>query len=107
MSVPVVAAGDVILCAHAGVVKPTAVDPRVLVSGRTVLTISSVATVAGCAAPSPPAGSGPCTAVTWVTNSLRVRASGIPLLLMSSVGIAAPNGAPVRVVQASTRVRAL
>ena len=100
MSVPVVAAADVVLCAHGGMVKPATFDPRVRISGQPVLSLASTSIITGC-----PTGS--CVNVKWVTGALRVRASGVPLLVMSSVGIATPAGAPVRVLQTSPRVRAL
>src|SRR2546427_369236 len=51
--------GATVLCAHAGQAQPTAVNPRVLVSGQPMVTVTAPYVVAGCALPPPPAANRP------------------------------------------------
>jgi hypothetical protein len=96
--------GATVLCAHAGQAQPTAVNPRVLVSGQPVVTVASPYVVAGCALPPPPAANGPCVSAQFISCATRVLAGGQPVLLMDSQAICAPTGTPVLVVAAQTRV---
>jgi hypothetical protein len=96
--------GATVLCSHAGSAQPTAVEPRVLVSGQPVVTQPAPYTVAGCTMPPPTAGNGPCVTASWTTAATRVKANGIPVLLFDSQATCAPTGTPVIVTVTQTRV---
>jgi len=88
-----------VMCPHGGQATVLPSQSRVLVSGQPVATLADVYTIAGCALPA--SNTPPCTTVTWVTPSGRIRLNGQPALLQSSVGICqnpAPQGAPMVVV---------
>jgi uncharacterized Zn-binding protein involved in type VI secretion len=95
--------GAVVLCAHGGQAQPTSPNPRVLVTGQPVTTQGAPYTVAGCpfnvsGAPSP------CITGQWVTAATRVLAGGLPVLLLDSQAICAPNGTPLMITTTQTRV---
>lgn len=96
--------GATVMCAHGGQAQPTAVDPRVTVSGQPVVTVAAPWLVAGCAFPPPPAANGPCLTAQWITSAVRVLANGLPVLLLDSQAICAPTGTPLLVVMAQPRV---
>lgn len=96
--------GATVLCAHAGQAQPTAPNPRVLVSGQPVTTLSAPYVVAGCALPPPPAANGPCVTAQWVIGATRVFACGVPVLLQTGQAICAPTATPLMVVVTQTRV---
>jgi hypothetical protein len=98
--------GATVLCAHGGQAQPTSPNPRVLVSGQAVTTQAAPYTVAGCpfnvsGAPSP------CITGQWVTAATRVLAGGLPVLLIDSQAICAPNGTPLMITTTQTRVSAI
>ena len=86
--------GATVLCAHGGMAQPTAPNPRVLVSGMPITTLSAPYFVAGCALPPPPAGNGPCIMAQFVTGALRLTSDGLPLLILDSQAICAPTATP-------------
>ena len=82
---------------------PTSPNPRVLVNGMPIVMQPALYTVAGCpfnvsGAPSP------CITAQWVTAAVRVTSNGMPVLLMDSQAICAPNGTPLMILSAQTRV---
>ena len=98
--------GATVLCAHAGQAMPTSPDPRVRVSGQPIVTQPAPYTVAGCpftvgTSPSP------CVTAQWVTAAIRVKASGMPVLLQDSQAICTPNGTPLMIAATQTRVRGM
>lgn len=103
---PIVHLGATVLCSHAGQAQPSAVNPRVLVSGQPVAVSTAPYLVAGCVLPPPSAGNGPCVSASWVSVALRVSASGVPLVLLDSQAMCAPTGTPLAIVQTQTRVLA-
>ncbi len=96
--------GATVLCAHAGQAQPTAPNPRVLVSGQPVTTLSTPYFVGGCALPPPPAANGPCVTAQWVIGATRVFAGGVPVLLQTGQAICAPTATPLTVVVTQMRV---
>lgn len=96
--------GATVLCSHGGQAQPTMVNPRVLVSGQPVVTLTAPYVVAGCALPPPPSANGPCITAQFMTGATRVLAEGVPVLLLDSPAICAPTGTPLLVVQAQPRV---
>lgn len=100
MGAPLLTAADTLLCPHGGRVVGLAKAPRVLISGAPVLP-GAPGSVSGCAA-------GLCATAHWTTSASRLRASGAPALLQSSIGECrgmdgAPTG-PVLVATAQARV---
>ncbi len=104
MPAPVLHMGATVLCAHGGQAMPTAPDPRVMVSGMPVATLSAPWVVAGCAMPPPPAGNGPCVTAQWVVGAVRVTSLGQPLLIMTGMAMCVPTATPLMPVSAQVRV---
>lgn len=95
--------GATVMCAHGGQAQPTAPNPRVTVSGQPTVIQTAPYAVAGCifnvsGAPSP------CVTATWVTAAVRVTSNGMPLLLLDSQAICAPNGTPLLITVTQTKV---
>ena len=97
--------GATVICTHGGLAQPTAPNPRVLVSGLPVVTQAAPYLVAGCPFV-PPGGNGPCVSGQWVVGATRVFASGIPVLVQTSLAICAPTGTPLNILVTQTRVLA-
>ena len=102
---PIVHLGATVICAHAGQATPVVTQPRVLVGGQPVATLSSSYVVAGCSLP--PAAGGPCVTAQFVSAATRVTAGGQPVLLQDSQAVCAPTGTPLTVVAAQPRVTAI
>jgi hypothetical protein len=96
--------GATVLCSHGGQALPTAVQPRVLVSGQPVVTLTAPYTVAGCALPPPPAANGPCVTAQFVDGATRVFAEGVPVLLLDSQAICVPTATPLIIAVTQVRV---
>ena len=95
--------GATVQCAHAGPAQPTAPSPRVLVSGQPIVMQPAPFVVAGC--PFNVSGSPvPCVTAQWTTGAVRVLADGMPVLLLDSQAICAPNGTPLLIMTTQTRV---
>ena len=103
-----------LLCAHGGQVDFETSDTPVKVDGHRVLTMKDFDTfeVSDCPFLIPiiwrPQ---PCVTVRWVGPSMRVRASGYPVIMQSSVGICQseeqiPQGQP-NVVMSQMRVKGI
>ncbi len=100
---PLLTVGSVILCAHGGTAQATAPSPRVLAGGQPIVTMAAPHAIAGCVfnvsgAPMP------CVTAAWVMGAVRVTSMGMPVLLMDSQAVCAPNGTPVMVVFSQPRV---
>ena len=106
MAAPIVRISDLILCAHGGTVKPIGGNPRVRISGEPIVIMTTPGMVAGCPQPPPPVGTGPCLTAVWTCAAQRVKASGIPVLTMGSIGITTPSGTALVVGSMQPRVRA-
>ena len=104
---PLLHVGASVLCAHGGTATPTAPNPRVLVSGQPTVTMAAPYVIAGCAFPPPPVANGPCVTAQWVLGALRVKASGLPVLLQDSQAICAPTGTPLNIVMTQMRVKGM
>jgi hypothetical protein len=90
------------MCSHGGQAQPTAVQPRVTVSGQPIVTLAAPYAVAGCALP--PNAGGPCVTAQFVTGATRVTSMGLPVLLMDSQAICVPTGTPLVIVVTQPRV---
>ena len=100
-------AGAVVQCVHAGVAQPTAVNPRVTVSGQPVVTMPVPYAIAGCTFPAISTGAPPCATAQWTVAATRVTSMGQPLVLQDSVATCIPTGTPLLVVTAQPRVFAM
>ncbi len=99
-------AGSTVLCAHGGQAKSPAPVPRVTVMGQPVVTQPVPYVVSGC--PNVPGGlPTPCVAAQWVVAAARVKVMGQPVLLADSTAMCLPNGTPVNIVPAQTRVQGM
>lgn len=99
--------GAVVMCAHGGKAEPTLRNPRVKVMGQQIVTRVSIYTISGCSFPPPPAGNGPCAMAQWITSAVRVRANGLPVLLMDSQATCTPTGTPLTIAFAQPRVKGM
>ncbi len=106
MGAPILHLGAQVLCMHGGQAVLTVPNPRVKVGGQPVTTQGAPYTVAGCANPPPPYGTGPCVTANWVTASLRVKAGGLPVLLQNGQAVCVPTGTGLTVAMAQPRVTA-
>jgi len=90
-------------CGHMGSAKPLAPNPRVTILGQPVVTIASTYAIAGC-----PFANGatpqPCLTAQFTTAATRVQVAGQPLLLIDSQAMTVPNGVPLVLIPAQTRV---
>jgi hypothetical protein len=96
--------GATVMCMHAGQAQPTAPNPRVTVSGQPIVTQPNPYVIAGCPF-IPPGGNGPCLTAQWITAALRVRASGIPVLLQDSQAVCTPTGTGLNILVTQMRVK--
>lgn len=87
--------GATIKCAHLGTATPLTPNPRVTVSGKPVVLLTTMYAVAGCTMPPPPGGNGPCVTAKYTTAATRVKCNGVPVLLQDSQAICAPTGTPL------------
>ena len=104
MPAPALHLGATVLCSHAGQAVPMAPFPRVLVSGQSVVTLTSPYAVAGCALTGTPTP--PCVTAQWLLGATRVLAGGAPLVTMAGQSTCVPTGTPLLPVVAQTRVLA-
>jgi hypothetical protein len=93
-------------CPHAGKVNHVPGQVRVLIGKAPALTLSDVGLVAACPFALPNGKPSPCVTVQWLAPATRVRLSGQPALLASSVGLCkSPEQAPQGSVIASPSPR--
>lgn len=93
------------MCTHGGQATPTAPNPRVMVSGQPISTLTTPYVVAGCPFV-PPGGNGPCVTSQWIVAATRVFSSGAPVVVQPSQSVCAPTGTPLIVIVTQTRVTA-
>lgn len=104
---PLLHKGALVQCAHLGTAQPSLVSPLVKVMGQPVVTQAAPWNVAGCTQPPPNAGNGPCVTALWATGALRVKALGLPVLLMDSMATCTPTGTPLTVKVTQQRVKGI
>ncbi|MGH7467344.1 MAG: hypothetical protein ACRENP_05095 [Longimicrobiales bacterium] len=102
---PILHQGATVACMHAAPALPTVPNLRVRVAGQPVTTASAPWTVTGCPFV-PPGGNGPCVTAQFITFATRVRAGGVPVLLLDSQAVCAPTGTGVLIILTQLRVRA-
>lgn len=96
----------IVQCAHMARAMPTMPTFRVKVSGNMVVLSNDVHQVVACPNPVPPGSNGPCITAQYSTSALRVKSSGIPVLLFDSQAICIPTGVPLTTMSTQMRVRA-
>jgi hypothetical protein len=97
---PILHAGAVVTCPHAGPLTIVPASPRVLVSGMPAAVITDQGVVAGCAFTLPNGKPQPCVTTRWIVGATRVQANGVPVLINPCVAICQsveqiPAGPPV------------
>jgi uncharacterized Zn-binding protein involved in type VI secretion len=97
--------GATVMCAHGGQATPTAPNPRVLVNGQPIATLTTPYVVAACPF-TPPGGNGPCVTAQWIVGATRVFSNGAPVIVQSSNSVCVPTGTPLMIVMTQTRVTA-
>ncbi len=97
-------AGATVMCAHAGQAMPTTVNPRVTVMGQPIVMQPAPYTIAGCPFTTPAGSPLPCVTAQWTTAATRIMSNGMPVLLLDSQAICAPNGTPLLITVTQTRV---
>jgi hypothetical protein len=102
----VVHLGATVMCTHGGQATPTAPNPRVLVSGQPIVTLTAPYVVAGCPFV-PSGGNGPCVTGQWIAGAGRVFAGGAPVVVQAGSSVCTPTGTPLMVLATQTRVTAL
>jgi hypothetical protein len=101
---PILTLPATVTCPHAGKATPTVPSARVMIMGTPAVTMTSPYAIAGCTFPAMSSGSPPCVTAQFTTGAVRVTSLGAPLLVASSMANTVPNGVPVIVVPAQTRV---
>ena len=92
-------AGATVTCMHAGQAQPLAPNPRVKVGGQPIVTQNGQHAIAGCSA------TVPCATAQWVSGATRVRAGGVPVLLLDSQATCIPSGSGLVIQATQTQVR--
>jgi hypothetical protein len=96
--------GATVTCAHMGQAQPSAPNPRVLVSGQPIVTMTAPYMVAGCPFTTPAGSPLPCVTAQWTTAATRITSNGAPVLLLDSQAICTPTGTPLIITVTQTRV---
>jgi len=93
-------------CPHGAKVSHVPSQVRVLINKGAALTVGDSGLVAGCPFALPNGKPSPCTAVQWTAPAVRIKLSGQPALLASSIGLCkSPEQAPQGPVIASPSPR--
>jgi len=98
---PIVHAGAVVTCTHAGQAQALTPVPRVLVSAMPVVTVATRYAIAGCALTGTNAP--PCATGQWVAGALRVLAMGVPVAVQAGQSTCVPTGTPMLPVSVQPR----
>ena len=98
--------GASVQCAHGGQAMPTTPNPRVTVMGQPIVLMPNPYTVAACPF-NVGGGPSPCVTAQWTTGATRITSNGVPVLLLDSQAVCAPNGTPLLIVSTQTKVTGL
>jgi hypothetical protein len=95
--------GATAMCPHGGQLSTVPGNPRVLVGGQPVATLTDQYPIAGCAFTLPGPKPSPCILARWLRPAARVLVGGQPAILRTSVGLChspeqLPQGPPNVVV---------
>jgi hypothetical protein len=97
--------GAPVQCSHGGQAQSPSPNPRVKVSGQSIVTQTPPFTVTGCPFTTPAGNPLPCVTGNWLTAAVRVRASNLAVLLRDSQALTVPNSVPLNVPSTQTRVK--
>jgi hypothetical protein len=87
--------GCTIRCPHGATASAQTTNMRVKVGGGYALLVTDVFTIAGCPFVLPGPTPHPCMTIRWLLPAFRVRVTGKPVLLQSSIGLClAADGIP-------------
>jgi len=92
-------------CTHGGQAQSPSPDSRVKVNGQAIVTQLPPFTVSACPFTTPAGNPLPCVTGNWTTAATRVKASSKPVLLQNSQATTVPNGVPLNIISAQTRVK--
>jgi hypothetical protein len=95
--------GATVMCMHGGQAQPLVPNPRVMVGGQPIVTLTTPYAVAGCPFV-PPGGTGRVTA-QWVVGATRVLAGSVPVLLQDSQAVCVPTGTGLNVLVTQVRAK--
>jgi hypothetical protein len=102
---PVLTVMSTVQCAHLGKGTPAPPNPRILIDGQAVVTITTKYAIALCQLPTTSGGNlPPCLSGTFTTASTRVLTDTGFLLLADSQGTSLPNVAPLVVKPSQFKV---
>ena len=90
MGAPVITSQTPVNCGHAGVATHIPTQARVRILGSPVALVSDQHAVAGCGLTGSPTA--PCVVLAWSVPAVRVRVSGQPVLLQTSLPVAVGPG---------------
>src|SRR5690606_17844716 len=96
--------GASVACTHGGQAIPTVPSPNITVMGQPVVLQPAPYSLAACPFTTPAGNPLPCLTAQWITAATRITSFGMPILLIDSQAICAPNGTPVLVTASQTRV---
>jgi hypothetical protein len=99
---PVLHVGAAVLCMHGGQAQPTALFPRITVSGQPVVTLNAPYVIAACGLTGTP--NPPCATAQWIVGSTRALAGGAPLVIASGTAVCVPTGTGLLPVGFQARV---
>src|SRR4029078_8537948 len=94
--------GATVRCSHLGQAQPSVSNPRVLVSGKPTVLLTTRYDVLGCTLSS--SAGGPCGTAQWLKGTTRVFSNGQPLVIQGGQSICAPTLAHLTVVFTQSRV---
>lgn len=84
-----------IQCPHGAKANHVPAQVRVLIGGAPALTVGDAGLVAGCPFTLPNGKPSPCVTIQWTAPAVRVKLSGQPALVASSIGLCkSPEQAP-------------
>lgn len=104
MPAPILHLGATVTCTHAGPATPLTPNPRVLVNGQPIVTLTTPYAVSGCSLTG--TGAPPCATAQWVMGATRVMAGGVPVITQTSQAVCTPTGTGLLPLMAQTRVLA-
>ena len=89
---PVLTVMSTVQCTHQGIGTPAPPNPRILIDGQAVVTITTKYAIALCQLPTITTGAPPCATATFTSASTRCLTDTGFLLLADSQGGTIPNG---------------
>ena len=79
--------GCTIQCPHGGLTNVVTSNSRVKVGGNFALLVTDTFTITGCPFVTPGGNPHPCVTIQWQNEAKKVKVTGKPVLLQSSIGL--------------------